>query len=176
MNSHSFRQNAIHIRDARAEDILGIVALIGTCAPYLGKHGSYLYLIYTRYYGETCSFAVEDGLIVGWCSVLPVKAGCYFLHQLGIAPEARGRGVAFALFSHILTKLRERHGEEFRLEFTADRKNKAVHHLNRKVAEEFHLNLQKLPEAVPPLEDGSDEELYEMTPLRPLDVTLHSAA
>ena len=157
--------NSICIRDARADDIPGIVALVESCGPYLTRHGAYLYLIYTRCYGDTCCVALMEGRIVGWCSTLPVASGSYFLHQLGIAPEARGQGVALHLFDYLLAKLRARHEDGFRLEFTADRGNDRVHHLNRRVAETFHMRLRKLPEAVPPLEDGTDEELYELTPL-----------
>jgi|SRR5271168_5126977 len=158
--------DTIHIRDAHPDDISGVVALIETCGPYLTKHGAFLYLIYTRYFGDTCAVAVMKGKIVGWFSVLPVTPRSYFIHQLGIAPEARGCGVAIALFAHLIDKLHARHGNDFRLEFTADRRNAAVHRLNRKVAEAFQMYFRKLPETVPPLDDGCDEELYEMTPLR----------
>jgi len=169
MNINSIQPDPILIRDARTDDIQGITALIGTCGPYLTRHGAYLYFIYTRCFSSTCAVAIQDGAIVGWCSMLSVANGKYFLHQLGIAPETRGRGVALALFAYLLEKLRRRHADDFRLEFTTDRRNVAVRHLNRKVADCFGMHLEKLSETVPPLDDGCDEELYEMTPLQKLE-------
>ncbi len=101
-------------------DIAGIVALVEACGPYLTRHGAYLYLIYTRCFRDTCAVAMMNGKVVGWCSTLPVTRGSYFIHQLGIARKARGRGVALALFAYLIGKLRARHGDDFRLEYTAD--------------------------------------------------------
>jgi len=56
--------------------------------------------------------------------------------------------------------------------FTADLRNKAVHQLNRRVAEQFHLSLERLPDPLPSLEDGAEEELYELSPLRELGVDI----
>jgi GNAT superfamily N-acetyltransferase len=166
----------LHIRGARIEDIDGIVALIGKCGPYLSTYVPYLFFVYAHCFGDTCLVAVEGTSIMGFCSVLPVGNGSYYLHQLGVVPEARGIGIAFQLWACLLTKLHARHGDDFRLEFTTDRKNKAVHRLNRKVAESFGLCLQKLPDIVPPLQDGCDEDLYEMTPICLLDVRVISVA
>jgi len=176
MNGQLNFPDSISIRDARIEDIHGIAALVASCGPYLTRHAPYLYLIYTRCYSTTCAVAVEDGTIVGWCSMLPVVRGEYFLHQLGIAPEARGKGIALRLFAYLLARLWARHGDDFRIEFTVDRSNKTVHRLNRRVAERFGLWLQQLPEAVPPLGDGCEEELYELTPISVIDVELARAA
>ncbi len=164
MNSNSIGHDSVVIRDARISDVQGIVALVGSCGPYLSRHGDYLYFVYSRCFSQTCAVAVENGQVIGWCSALRVSDGNYFLHQIGVVPEARGRHVAFQLFAYLLCRLRVCHGDDFRLEFTTDRKNVPVHRLNRKVAESFCMRLRKLPEAVPPLEDGSEEELYEMTP------------
>ena len=164
MNATSVFPDSILIRDARTDDISGIAALVKTCGPYLSKHGDYLYLIYTHCFGKSCGVAIEDEKVIGWCSTLRVSEGDYFLHQLGVAPEARGKHVAFQLFAYLLCKLRGRHGDKFRLEFTTDRRNAAAHRLNQKIAESFCMCLRKLPEAVPLLDEG-EEELYEMTPL-----------
>ena len=167
MNGKSISPNSILIRNADVDDIAGIAALVDTCGPYLTRHGAYLYFIYTHCFGKTCPVAIQNGAIVGWCSTLAVTKRNYYLHQIGIAPEARGRGVGFALFAYLLDKLRARRGDDFRLQFTMDRRNLAAHHLNRRVAECFSMHLEKLPQAVPPLEDGGEEELYEMTPVKP---------
>jgi len=158
--------NRVEIRTPSSEDIGGIVALVDACGPFLTRHGDYLYFLYSHCFRQTCLVAVENAEIIGWCSTLHVSEENYFLHQLGVAPQARGRHVAFDLFACLLGKLRERHGDTFRLEFTTDRRNAVVHRLNRKVADTFRMCMRKLPDAVPQLEGGGEEELYEMTPLR----------
>ncbi len=177
MNNSSALNNNIIIRNAEIGDIAGIAALVDECGPYLSKHIPYLYLIYTRCFGDTCSVALMDGRIVGWCSTLRVSGATYFTHQLCVHPDARGRHIAFQLFAYLLYTLRAKHGDGFRLEFTADRRNDAVHSLNRKVAAHFQMNLRKLPDVLPQLETGSEEELYEMVPLRAVDdIAVRAAA
>lgn len=166
MNTLSVPSADIELRTAKVGDIAGIVAVVATCGPYLSPHMPYLYLIYTRCFSETCCVAELDGKIVGWCAGLRVAESSYFLHQLGVAPEARGKGVAFQLLAHLLGKLRSRHGDAFRLEFTTDRRNGTVHRLNGKVAAAYGMQLCKLPDVVPSLDDGCEEEFYEMVPLR----------
>ena len=157
-------QNRIVIRNARIGDIRGIVALVATCAPYLTKHGDYLYLIYTRCFGDTCAVAVDNGKIVGWCSMLTIGESRVFLHQLGVLPETRGNGIAFALFTTMLKNLHARYGDDLAVEFTTDRRNHRAQALNLKVAQAMSMRLEKLAETVPVLEDGCEEELYRMTP------------
>jgi len=69
--------NSICIRQACAEDIHEIAAFVDSCGPYLSKHVTHLHLIYTRYFTETCFVAIDDGQIVGWCSVLPVGRAAF---------------------------------------------------------------------------------------------------
>src|SRR5271156_6329164 len=90
MNDATVCRGSILIRDARTDDIGGIAALVKTCDPYLTKHGDYLYFVYSHCFSQTCAVAVEQGRIIGWRSTLHVSEGNYFLHQLGVAPEARG--------------------------------------------------------------------------------------
>ncbi|WP_263351366.1 GNAT family N-acetyltransferase [Acidicapsa acidisoli] len=172
MTIHSLCPFNIDIRNARPDDIHNIGALVQTCGPYLSHHQPYLYFIYTRYYFDTCLVATYHGSMIGWCSVLSVARDRYYMHQLGIVPAFRGSGAAFDLFANLLGRLRARHGDDFSLEFTNDTRNGAVHRLNRKIAETFCMELQRLPDLVPCMEAGVTEELYRMTPLRELNVHL----
>ena len=65
MNSNSIRQDSIVIRDARTSDVQGIVAVVGSCGPYLTRHGDYLYFVYSRCFSQTCAVAVENGQVIG---------------------------------------------------------------------------------------------------------------
>lgn len=166
----------VAIRNACIDDIAGIGALVAECGPYLSRHLSYQYFVYANYFRQTCAVALEDGRVIGWRSTLRVSRRKYFMHQICVHPDARGKQVAFRLFGDLLDRLRARHGDDFRLEFTADRRNSAIHHLSRKVAACFRMNLRKLPLVLPQFEDGSEEELFEMTPLREIGVVMTSKA
>jgi GNAT superfamily N-acetyltransferase len=118
-----------------------------------------------QYFRETCAVAELGGEIVGWCSMMPVSDTRYFLHQLGVAPKVRRRGVAASLFVHLLRRLKRRHSM-FEIEFTSDRRNSAVLQLNKIIAERMGMRLIKKPDAVQVIED-SEEELYAMAPTLP---------
>jgi len=151
----------IEIRRPRIDDIPAIVAVIEDCAPYLTAHSSYIPWIYTQFYFETCAVAEMDGEIVGWCSIIPVPGG-YFLHQLGVPPKARRKGIARAMLTHQLQQL-AMHEEDFTLQFTVDRRNAAVLDLNRSIAECVGMKVIKKSGVLPLVED-SEEELYMMVP------------
>lgn len=135
--------------------------LVRNCEPFLTAHRSYIYWINVHYFRETCAVAELDGEIIGWCSMICVSGAKYFLHQLGVAPKARRQGIAASLFVYLLRRLRQRHGA-FEIEFTSDRRNRAVLELNRLIAECMGMRLMKKPDVVQVIED-SEEELYTMT-------------
>ena len=161
MNNQLDAAAFIEIRSPRPDDIRGIVNLVRTCEPFLTAHMSYIYWMNVQYCCETCAVAEMAGVIVGWCSAIPVSPGKYFLHQLGVAPAARRRGVAASLFVSLLQKLKQKHSA-FELEFTSDRRNEAVLKLNRAIAERAGMHLMKKPDVVQVIEE-SEEELYLMT-------------
>jgi ribosomal protein S18 acetylase RimI-like enzyme len=161
MNAASFDNRIIIIRTAASSDIDRIAALVSACGPYLSNHPRYLYFIYTRYFFDTCLVAAtQQNEIAGWCSVLSIAKERYYMHQLGIAPSFRGSGIAFDLFANLLGRLKCRHGSDFTLEFTNDSRNWAVQRLNRKVAETFDMDIEKLPDLVPSMEENVREDLY----------------
>jgi len=153
----------LKIRRPRAEDIRGIADLVRACEPFLTAHRSYILWMYIQYCGDTCAVAELDGEIVGWCSMIPVSGAKYFLHQLGVAPGARRRGIAESLFLYLLKKLKEQRAA-FDLEFTADRRNHAVLNLNRRIADSAGMRLMKKPDVLHLVEE-SEEDLYIMTPV-----------
>src|ERR1017187_8839707 len=106
MNNIATGGHGITIRTPRAADIRGIVDVVRACEPFLTAHMSYIYWMNIRHAGDTCAVAERGGEIVGWCSIIPVSEGRYFLHQLGVAPKARRQGLAEALLAYQLEKLR----------------------------------------------------------------------
>jgi L-2,4-diaminobutyric acid acetyltransferase len=141
------------------------VDLVRNCEPFLTAHRSYIYWMNIQYFRETCAVAERNGEIVGWCSMVRVSSAKYFLHQLGVAPKARRQGIAASLFVYLLRRLRQRHAW-FEIEFTSDRRNRAVLELNRLIVERMGMRLMKKPDVVQVIED-SEEELYTMTSTAP---------
>jgi hypothetical protein len=165
----------LEIRSPRTEDIRGIVTLVRACEPFLTAHHPYIYWKDIRYCGETCAVAQLDGELVGWCSIIPVSAARYFLHQLAVAPKARrlrpspgerAQSVAGLMVRYLFAKLLDRHTSEFELEFTVDRNNRPALNLIRAFAERNGMQLLKRSDAVDLLEEGCNEELHVMAPDR----------
>jgi L-2,4-diaminobutyric acid acetyltransferase len=156
---------ALELRTPRAQDIRGIVDLVRTCAPFLTAHMSYIYWMNIHLYRETCAVAELRGEIVGWCSMMPVSGGRFFLHQLAVAPRVRRRGLAEWLLVSQLNKLMKREPARFQLELTIDQRNPAALSLFRAVAEGSGMHLLKQPDLVELLEEECKEDLYLMTPV-----------
>lgn len=155
--------DGVVIRAPRPDDIRGIVAIVRTCAPYLTVHSDYVYFRDIRCCGRTCAVAELGGEVVGWCSMMPQSDSRYFLHQLGVAPGMRRKGVAEALLIFQLDRLERHLGTDFDVELTIDRGNAPALSFFRNVAEELGLELLKSGDRVRLLEEECSEELYTMT-------------
>jgi L-2,4-diaminobutyric acid acetyltransferase len=153
--------NCFQIRAPRESDLPGIVNVIQNCGPYLTAYSSYQPWLYLHLFSDTCAVAEINGTVVGWCSVLPAPDGRFFLHQLGVRPEARQQGIARSLLRHALEKLSAGR-EGFTLELTTDRRNTTMLEINRQVAEEVGMQITRKPEALNLLEN-SEEEIYVFT-------------
>ena len=165
--NQSFAQDwsPLEIRMPTVADLSGIVTVVRSCEPFLTAHMSYIYWMNIRNHGETCAVAELNGELVGWCSISPTPSGKYFLHQLGIAPRARRRGVGESLLDFLLNKLKKQTAA-FELEFTIDRKNGAAQTLFKGFAERAGMHLWKTGAVVELLEDSCTEELYVMSARR----------
>ncbi len=166
MNHERHGQSALEIRQPRSTDLKEIWTLVGTCGPYLTQHDPYVYMKDLRCFSDTLAVALMEHRIVGWCSMFPEPGGVFFLHQIGISLDARGRGIAEALVGFQLDMLGERHGRAYRVEFTTDRTNLRAQKLFRKIAADRGMRLEKSPEIIRLLDEDCDEELYILTPCR----------
>ena len=119
-----------------------------------------IYWMNVHFWYDTCAVAELDGELVGWCSIIPLPGGKYFLHQLGVAPSAQRLGLAQSLLAYLVNKLIKNHSAVFKLEFTIDRTNRAALNLFRAVADAKGMHLLKRPEPVELIEEGTGEELY----------------
>lgn len=153
----------IQIRTPRERDIAAILTVVRACEPFLTPDASYVFWMTVHNYGQICAVAEMGSELVGWCSILPVSRGRYFLHQLAVIPNAREQGIGEVLLTHLLAKLKA----EFDLaeiEFTIDRKNSTALDLIRTVAHAAGMRLVKRSGFVALVEAGCDEELWAMVP------------
>lgn len=66
----------------------------------------YCYILFADHFAETCVLAERDGRIVGIVVgfMSPRRPGSVFVWQIGVAASERGRGLAKALISELLTR------------------------------------------------------------------------
>src|SRR5690348_14593220 len=86
----------LEIRHPRTDDLAGILSVVRSCGPYLTEHDPYIYWMQIRQYGPLSAVAVLNAEIAGWCCTVLGASGNFFVHQLGVAPNARRHGVARA--------------------------------------------------------------------------------
>ena len=88
-----------------AEDAAEIHALIASCPP-LDQNSLYANLIQCTHFAQHCAVARIDGRIVGWISGHrpPERSDTYFLWQVAVHPDARGRGLARRMMAQILSR------------------------------------------------------------------------
>lgn len=123
----------IEIGAPRPEDAADIHALIAACPP-LDTNSLYANLIQCTHFAESCAVARQGGRIVGWISGHrpPGRDDTYFLWQVAVHPDARGKALPKRMLGNILTR-REQAGVS-RLETSITRTNEASWRLFRSVA------------------------------------------
>jgi len=95
----------VHIAPPAAEDAADIHALIAVCPP-LDGNSLYANLIQCTHFAATCAVARMDAKVVGWISGHrpPAENNAYFLWQVAVHPEARGRGLPRRMLAQILAR------------------------------------------------------------------------
>lgn len=146
------------IRHPQEGDIEGIRAVVKACEPLIMTYIPYYYWIATRYFADTCAVAEKDGKIAGWCCILAVPDGKFFVHQLGVAPDARGHKIAEEMVTWLFRKIKAKGGAE--IELTIERDNNHVKKLFARAAEETGLKLSELSHYSKVLDKEYNETLY----------------
>jgi L-2,4-diaminobutyric acid acetyltransferase len=95
----------------------------------LEPNTTYAYLLLTQYFGESCLVARRGTELVG-CVLgfrIPERPRVLFVWQIGVAPSARGRGLASKILDELVSRpaLRDLEG----LELTIARSNDASNRL-----------------------------------------------
>jgi L-2,4-diaminobutyric acid acetyltransferase len=111
----------------------------------LDLNSSYLYLLLCDAFAETCVLAEQQARLLGFVTafVRPDRPDCLFVWQLGVVPEARGRGLAKQMLHELLrrpacARLRW-------IEATVSSSNRASRALFTALARDLGLGLEELP-------------------------------
>ena len=100
----------------------------------LEVNSPYTYILLSDHFADTCVIAERDGVPTGFVAgyMIPTRNDTVFVWQIGVAPEARGRGLAKALLTALLEQTRKL-GVRY-LEATVTPSNKASEALFRAFA------------------------------------------
>ncbi|MGD2132292.1 MAG: diaminobutyrate acetyltransferase [Maricaulaceae bacterium] len=95
--------DAIQLRRPTANDGSAVWELVREVG-VLDTNSTYAYLLLCRDFADTCVVAERDGALVGFVTGYrpPKEQDVIFVWQVGVAKQARGRGLASDLLDHLL--------------------------------------------------------------------------
>lgn len=108
----------------------------------LDINSEYLYLLQSTHFSDTCNVAIANELVVGFVSgyIHPKYKGVYFLWQVGVDANLKGKGLAKKLILDILKREELSHIKY--LYTTISPSNKASKRVFEKVALELDCDIQ----------------------------------
>ncbi|MGI6488196.1 MAG: diaminobutyrate acetyltransferase [Syntrophothermaceae bacterium] len=111
----------------------------------LDINSPYSYLMFARYFQDTCVAAEDAGKIVGFVSAFrsPAAAEVIFVWQVAVEEAYRRRGLGMAMLTHLLNSQACR-GIRF-LEITVTPSNQAASSLYRRLAKELGVRCEIYP-------------------------------
>lgn len=88
-----------------AHDGDDVFTLIANCPP-LDTNSSYCNFLQTTHFSNTCVIAKYDGEIAGFISGYqkPDRPNTLFIWQVAVAPQFRGKGLAFTMLDDLLSR------------------------------------------------------------------------
>lgn len=115
MPSETFSKDApaatpgLHLRKPVAADGPAITALIARCPP-LDRNSAYCNLVQCAHFADQCIVAETGARIVGWVSGHrpPSDPGAFFVWQVAVAAEGRGKGLAGRMIRALLARPAQR--------------------------------------------------------------------
>ncbi|HZG87613.1 diaminobutyrate acetyltransferase [Paenibacillus sp.] len=157
------------LRRMRAEDgaaAWNIVRESGSLDP----NSAYCYMLLGEYFGSACALAEENGKPIGFVTGFrpPERPDTWFVWQIGVAAEARGRGLGRELLEHVLS--RPEHQDIRYVEATISPSNAASLALFRAFARDRRAEMRRLPgfrQEWFPNASHEEEPLYRIGPLLP---------
>ncbi|HKM16162.1 MAG TPA: diaminobutyrate acetyltransferase [Marinospirillum sp.] len=95
----------LKIRKPNANDGVAIHQLIENCPP-LDLNSTYLYLLQSTHFAETCVVAEVNGKVAAFLSgyIKPDSPNTFFLWQVAVGDVLRGKGMAKQLMNEVLKR------------------------------------------------------------------------
>lgn len=95
----------LKIRKPNANDGVAIHQLIENCPP-LDLNSTYLYLLQSTHFAETCVVAEVKGQVAAFLSgyIKPSSPNTFFLWQVAVGDVLRGKGMAKQLIDEVLKR------------------------------------------------------------------------
>ncbi|MGH8372404.1 MAG: diaminobutyrate acetyltransferase [Gammaproteobacteria bacterium] len=103
----------LSLRKPMREDGAAVWRLVGDSGG-LEQNSAYAYLLMCTHFRDTCVVAEHDGQLLGCVLAYrpPSESDCVFVWQVGVAPEARGRGLGGEMLDAVV-RLPSCHGVRF---------------------------------------------------------------
>lgn len=98
----------MEIRPMKEKDIAQIRELVSFCKP-LDLHTAFTYWILSEYFSNTCLVLEDKASIVGYTAGLKssAKKGIFYLWQIGLMPEYRGKGFFDLLLDKVIGEIKK---------------------------------------------------------------------
>lgn len=91
------------IRRPNREDGAAVWRLVGETGG-LEQNSAYAYLLMCTHFRDTCVVTEQDGELIGCvlAYIPPAEPDCVFVWQVGVAPSARGHGLAGSMLDAVM--------------------------------------------------------------------------
>ena len=135
----------MEIVSLKKENIPVVMELLSKGKPYVLPHHDYVYWIMEEYFASSNYIVSEDDNIIGFICALPsIDKNCYFIWQIVVDCDYRGKKVATLLVNRIIEEAKLKGYD--RLELTINCDNKASYKLFERTAKEHGSSLKKIDE------------------------------
>jgi len=161
---------AFILRKPLMQDGAGICWLVKTSQP-LERNSCYAYLLLCQHFSDTCVVAEQNDELVGFLSAYrpPTSPDVVFVWQVAVRQEVRGRGVASAMLTELLSRKACR--DVSFLEATVSPSNRASQALFRSLARQLGTQCEEIPLFTAALFGGEaheEEILFRIGLFRPM--------
>jgi L-2,4-diaminobutyric acid acetyltransferase len=136
----------MQIRTCAPGDIQKVRHFVSKCKP-LGVHTGYTYWVLFHNFSGTCFVMEEEGKIVGYVSGMKSSTfdDVFFLWQIGVAEEMRGKGYSYLLLQKVLEAAKKMRCTK--MQMSLEEKDGASFHAINGFAKKHNLNISVAGEA-----------------------------
>ncbi len=135
----------MEIMSLKKDNIPAVMELLSNGKPYVLLHHDYVYWIMEGYFPSSNYVVSEENKVIGFICALPsIDKKCYFIWQIVVDVDYRGKKVASILVDRIIEETKNNGYNK--LELTINRDNKASYKLFERTAIEHNSSLKKIGE------------------------------